>query len=419
MKNLTQRLLFIAIIILALILSACAQSQDTSEVITAADLPSTSWDSILQQADGQTVNLYMWGGSDQINRYISDWAAKRLLEEANVTLRLIPMNDTRDILNQLLAQKQATVENNGTIDIMWINGENFKIAKENELLWGSFAGKLPNAQAYIDLESPDIAYDFGLSTEGMEAPWGKAQFVFVYDSERFTDPPTSIVALKEWVQQNPGQFTYPAPPEFNGSAFVRHVMFELTGGHEQYLEAMEPEEFLSKLEPVWAYLNEIKPYLWREGATYPESLSRLDSLYADGEVWMTLGFNSARAASMVENGIFQASTRTFVLDQGTITNHHYLAIPYNAPNPAGALVAINFLLSPEAQIQKYDPLHWGEDMALDANKLSGADQAKLAAIELGPAVLPPEVLSAHQLPEIHSSLVDLLEKSWIEHVAKQ
>lgn len=95
----------------------------------------------------------------------------------------------------LLAEKQASKEQ-GSIDIMWINGENFRTSKDNGLLWGSFSSSLPNALAYANLDSPDIANDFGLATEGMEAPWGKAQFVFVYDSAKAKNPPKSMAELK-------------------------------------------------------------------------------------------------------------------------------------------------------------------------------------------------------------------------------
>ncbi|HEY0826832.1 MAG TPA: extracellular solute-binding protein [Bacilli bacterium] len=160
-------------------------------------------------------------------------------------------------------------------------------------------------------------------------------------------------------------------------------------------------------------------YLWREGATYPESLAKLDQLFASGEVWMSMGYDPARASNLIAKGTYPKSARTFVLDGGTLSNTHYLAIPFNAPSPAGALVVVNFLLSPDAQITKYDPLHWGEDMAIDPDKLSEDEKKRLAAIDRGPATLPPDVLSSHRLPEIPSSLVGILEKSWVEHVAKK
>jgi putative spermidine/putrescine transport system substrate-binding protein len=405
-------------LMMSMILAACAGNNSTGGKVADKDLLKAGWSQVTEKAKGQIVNLYMWGGSDSINKYIDEWVAPRLKEQADVTLKRVPMNDTKDIINKLLTEKQASKQQ-GTIDIMWINGENFKTSKESDLLFGSFSSKLPNAKEYVDLDSPDIANDFGMPTEGMEAPWGKAQFVFVYDEAKVKNPPKSMEALKEWVKQNPGKFTYPAPPDFTGSAFVRHAMYETTGGHEQYLEQLDQTQLESKLNPLWDYLNGIEPYLWREGKTYPESLAKLDQLFASGEVWMSMGYDPARATNLIEKGTYPKTARTFVLDGGTLSNTHYLAIPFNAPNPAGAMAAINYLLSPEAQIAKYDPNHWGEDMAIDPAKLSSEDHQKLEAIDRGPATLPADVLASHRLPEIPSSYVSIIEKGWTEHVAKK
>jgi putative spermidine/putrescine transport system substrate-binding protein len=407
------------LVIISMMLAACSQGESsTGAASDKTSVLNMSWEQVTKQAADQTVNLYMWGGSESINRYIDEWVAPRLKDQSDVTLNRVPMNDTKEIINKLLAEKQTSKEQ-GTIDMMWINGENFKTSKENELLYGSFSDRLPNVQAYVDYESPDIANDFGLPTEGMEAPWGKAQFVFVYDEAKVKNPPKSMKALREWVEQNPGKFTYPAPPDFSGSAFVRHVLYETTGGHDQYLEGLEESTFQSKLQPAWDYLNEIEPFLWREGETYPESLAKLDQLFSNGEVWMSMGYDPARATNLINDGTYPDSARTFVLDNGTLSNTHYLAIPFNAPNPAGAMVAIDYLLSPEAQIAKYDPKHWGEDMSIDPAKLSDEDKQKLEAIDRGIATLSAEVLANHRLPEIPSTYVDIVEKGWIEHVAKK
>lgn len=408
----------VSVIVFSFILTACEQKKPHTGENFKQNLHVADWDEVLKQAKGETVNLYMWGGSDSINRYIDEWFAPKLKQEADVTLNRVPMNDIKDVINKLLAEKQNG-KDKGSVDIMWINGENFKTSKERDLLWGPFAYNLPNVKAYVDLASPDIANDFGLPIDGLEAPWGKVQFVFVYDSAKVSDPPKSMDELKAWVQEHPGKFTYPAPPDFTGSAFVRHVMYETTGGHEQYLVELQEQDMLAKLEPMWHYLNDIEPYLWREGKTYPESLSKLDQLFASGEVWMSMGYDPAKASNFIAKGTFPDTARTFVLEGGTLSNTHYLAIPFNAPNPAGAMVAINRLLAPDAQIAKYDPKHWGEDMAIDPAKLSDADQKSLAAIDRGPATLDSDVLARHRLPEIPSAYVEWIEKGWTEHVARQ
>jgi putative spermidine/putrescine transport system substrate-binding protein len=399
----------------------CSQNTGDKEngEATSSNLLNAGWEEILAESESQTVNMYMWGGSDTINRYIDEWVAPRLKEETGVTLKRIPMNDTKDIINQLLDEKQVGKES-GSMDVIWINGENFKTAKENGLLWGSFIDQLPNYNEFVTKDAPDINKDFGEDINGLEAPWGKAQFVFVYNQDKVKNPPKSMEELNKWVKENPGKFTYPAPPDFTGSAFVRHALYETTGGYEQYLQSLEEQDHLEEtIKPLWNFLNDLEPYLWREGKTYPESLAKLDQLYGNGEVWMTMGYDPARASAEIQKGLFPESTRTFVLNNGTLSNTHYLSIPFNSSHKAGAMVAINLMLTPDAQMAKLDPKYWGDLMAIDLNKLSEEDQKRVSEVDLGMATLPADVLSNHRLPEIPAAYVDVIEKGWMEHVAKE
>jgi putative spermidine/putrescine transport system substrate-binding protein len=372
----------------------------------------------LSKSEGQEVNIYMWGGSDTINQYIDEWVAPKLKEQTGVTLKRIPVNDTKDIIQKLLTEKQVG-KNDGSIDIVWINGENFKDAKEHSLLWGAFNEQLPNFNSFVDKEADNIRYDFGEDIAGLEAPWGTAQFVFVYDEAKVKQPPKTMEELKQWVKNNPGKFTYPAPPDFTGSAFVRHVLYETTGGYNQYFKPLSAQENLdTTLQPMWGYLNEIEPYLWRKGETYPESSAKLDLLFANGEVWMTMGYDPGRASAQIQKGIFPKTSKTFVLNNGTLSNTHYLSIPFNASHKAGALVTINYLLSPEAQIAKLDPKNWGDLLAIDPNKLSKEDRDAINKIDTGSATLAIDELAKHRIPEIPAEYISVLEKGWFENVAK-
>jgi ABC-type uncharacterized transport system YnjBCD substrate-binding protein len=57
------------------------------------------------------------------------------------------------------------------------------------------------------------------------------------------DPPRTIPDLVEWIKANPGQFTYAAPPDFTGSAFVRHVCYHAAGGYERLLGEFDQAVF--------------------------------------------------------------------------------------------------------------------------------------------------------------------------------
>jgi len=403
--------LLVVALILSLILSGCTSSVDTRS------WSELSWDEHLEEAKGTNVNIHMWGGSDLVNNYMDQYIAPRLKEKYEITLNRVPITDARDMINKLITEKEVE-KKDGSIDIMWINGENFALSKENNLLLGSYADQVPNYMELVDNTAKDIIYDFGLPTDDMEVPWGKSQFVFVYDSAKMDEPPKSMEELLAFAKANPGKFTYPAPPDFTGSAFVRNVLVEVQADGERFLDVLTDDDLRILADPGVAFLEEIDPYLWREGTTYPENSGKLDQLYSAGEVWMTMSYNPVHAQSMIDSGQFPETSKTFVLDAGTLSNTHYLAVPFNTANASGALVAINEMISFEAQVEKFKPSVWGDGLAISTSRMSDEQIKTVNNIDRGQSTLSPEILDAHKLPEMSASYVDVLEEMWYERVAK-
>jgi putative spermidine/putrescine transport system substrate-binding protein len=410
----SKRIISIMLLFL-LVVSGC--SNGSKEEGKSKNILSNDWKDIVADAKGTKVNFFMWGGDEGINQYIDEWVAPQLKKQYNIEVKRYPM-DAKEFINKLLTEKRAG-KKSGEMDILWINGENFKTAKQNNLLLGPITKVLPNFNQYVNAESADTKYDFGYPTGGYEAPWGKVQFVFAYDSSKISNPPKSIDELADWVKKNPGKFTYPAPPDFTGSAFIRHVLHEKSKDYNAYLNKYDESLIKGDADKVWSVLNEMEPYLWRNGQSYPQSLSQLEQLYKNGEVWMTMGYDEANASNQIKKGEFPPTTKTFVLDQGTLSNTHFLAVPYNAANPAGALVLINFLLSPSAQLEKMDLKYWGENTSLSVDRLSADDKKTMDNIDRGPATLSQEELSKHRVPEIGAEYVQWLDRGWMDNVANK
>ncbi len=391
-----------------ILFSACGNNGSGDE----SNLLESDFSSIIEQARGTEVRFYMWGGSPLINDWVDTEMAQHLKDEHDITLTRVPM-DASVFVNRLLTEREAG-RNQGVMDILWINGENFKNAREGEILFGPFTDRLPNFNAFVD---PATAVsDAGFPVDGWEAPYGRAQFVMEYDSAVIADPPSSYAELLEWVRENPGRMTYPQPPDFTGSAFIRQAFYELTGGHEQYAGDFDPALFEANAPRLWEYLNELEPYLWREGQTYPADLAQLDGLFERGEVSFNMTFTQTGAASKITQGRYPESVRTFVFQNASLSNTHYLAIPFNSPNKAGALVAINEIIGPELQLSKNDPANWGDFTVLDIGRLPREDAERFAALDLGDATLALDVLSANAVPEISSEYLEALEQGWEEHV---
>lgn len=379
---------------------------------------SMSWDQIVEEARGQKLYWYMWGGSDLINRYVNGYIAERLANEYGIRLETVPVTDATTFVNKVLGEKQAGRDRGGSVDVVWINGENFRTMREAQLLFGPYADRLPNMQ-YIDTSDSSIANDFGYPVEGFESPYGSAQVVMVYDSAKVPEPPRRVEDLLSWIRANPGKFTYPAIPDFTGSVFVRHLFYFVAGGYEELLGPFDPELFDAIAPKLWTLLNDLEPYLWREGKTYPETHTKLQDLLANGEVYFDVSYNPTEAASMVSQGRYPQSVRTFVFDSGTIGNTHYVAISYNSSSKAAAMVLANLLLDPAAQYEKSRPEVWGDLTVLDVGNLPREWKERFTVLPRPPSVLPPDMLSSHKIPELQASWLEAIEKGWTENVLQK
>lgn len=397
------------------LLMASPLQADTAD---GAALNQMTWYQVVELARGGTVNWFLWGGADNINRYVSETVGAALMEQYGITLNRVGLSDTTEAVNIVLTEKQAGVTDAGAVDLIWINGENFRTMKQGGLAYCGYTDLLPN-NALINWDNPAIANDFGVPVDGCEVPWSRAQFAFGHDSATTPNPPRSIADLIEWVKANPGQFTYPAPPDFNGAVFVRHVFYHAAGGPENLMGDFDQARFDEVAAKTWAILNDMEPYLWREGQTYPNSITQMNDLFANGEVALNFNYEAAQFGVSVAAGLYPETTRTYGLSGGTIGNTNYTVIPFNSPNKAAALVLQNLLLSGEMQFAKADPAVWGASPAIEVSRTTPEIQAKFATITLPPSVISAEDLGRNALPELQGQWITAIEQGWITHVAQE
>ena len=392
--------------IMVLSMSACGS------VSQAIDVENADWDAIVNAAKGSTVTFYGWGGDENRNNWLNTTVANQLKEKYDITLEVVGM-DINDILAKLSGEKQANAQK-GSIDMIWINGENFYSAKENGLLYGPFTAKLPNMEKYIDLTDPETLNDFCMPIDGYEAPYARAQMIMLHDSAVTAEAPASAEAFMDYCKKYTGKVTYPALPDFTGSAFVRNIIYDICGWEQFQTMEADYDTVKAAIEPALEYLRTLNPYLWNEGKTFPESSTTVDAMFADGELVMSMSYSPFSVATGIAQGIYTDTTRTFIFDNGTIGNTNYMGIAYNAPNKAGAMVAINEIISAEIQLTQYAELK--ELPVVATEKLSAAERAAFDAVELGEGVLSQADLLAHRLPEMPASLVPVIEEIWLNEV---
>lgn len=393
-------------------LAACGNGTGSSSQEQNGSVDDMTFDEMVEAAEGTTVTFYGWGGDEKLNDWLDNKFAPVMKEKYDITMERVPM-DIDQVLSQLSGEIEGG-EEDGSIDMIWINGENFQSAKENNMLYGPFTDKLPNFNDYVDAESEDVTLDFAYPVEGYEVPYGKAQAVMIADTAVTPDVPKSAEALEEFVKKYPGKVTYPALPDFTGSAFVRNIIYEICG-YEQFLDMEADKETVREaVEPAMEYLRGLNPYLWNEGKTFPDSSTTLDNMFADGEVVLNMTYDAYATALNIESGTYTDTTETFQFDKGTIGNTNFMAVAANSGNKAGAMVAINEMLSPEIQADRYEQLR--VIPVLDNSKLSGEQKAAFDAVDLGEGVIPQDELLSKRLPEMPAELVPIIEEIWTEEV---
>ena len=363
---------------------------------------------LLQAARGQTVYFNAWGGSDVINRYIQ-WAGQQVLARFGVRVEHVKVTDTADVVRRVRSERAAGKQD-GSVDLVWINGENFLALKREALLYGPLNAWLTNYPLVDTLGKPTTTIDFAEPVNGMEVPWGMAQLTFMVDSQRVASPPQNSTELMAFAKANPGRVTYPRPPDFHGTTFLKQLLVELNPSRSALYEVATPQALDRFTSPVWAYLDALHPHLWRNGRQFPPTAAAQRQMMADGELLFAMTFNPNEAANEIAANRMAASVVSYQFRTGTIGNTHFVAVPINAKAKEGGIVLADFLLSPQAQARKADIAVWGDPTVLDVAALPAAQRALFTA-----STLPGQVRSpANAIPEPHGSWVAPLQASWTQ-----
>jgi putative spermidine/putrescine transport system substrate-binding protein len=394
------------------LLGACGAPGPEAPVLDPRD-----WPAVLAQARGTTLEWYMYTGDEAVNGVVEAYLSPRLAEEFGVTLNVVSVADTGDAVNKVLAERQAGRIGSGTVDAIWINGENFATGRQADLWYCGYVDALPHAR-FVDLHDPAVATDFGVPVDGCETAWQQASSALVYDSAVLGEADVaSLVALSDWARSNPGRFTYPAPPDFTGSMVVRTFLYDTAGDPSVLSGAFDAATFTSVAERLWPRLNALEPSLWRAGATYPTSQEAVERLYAGGEVSAYFTYGPGTVARKVSDGVFPATTREAVPSIGNIGNVSFVAIPADSPDRAAALVLANLLQDPETQLRFY--ADGGIYPVIDLDRLPPEVRARFDAVPVSPSVLPPAELTARVVPEPAVGYVSAVEDGWIANVLQR
>lgn len=424
---------FASLIALATASAVQAEDADTAAFRDAFLSGEADWAAVEARAQEEgAVNLYYWGGSDLLNVWM-DRVVAPALSEKGVELNPVRITGTKDAVDLVLAEKNSGKGvGEGSVDMIWLNGENFATLKRQDALLGSFAPLLPNA-ANLEWNPDDERSllnlrDFGVETDGAEVPWSGEQYVCAYNADRVDadEVPSTFAELRTYLEANPGKFTYVKPPHYLGNTFVQTAVYahnpDGTGAEpfQQSADDIPAEELARLIAPGLDYLRELEPLLLdAAGGTprYPEDNAALDGLFLNGEVDFNCKFGLYAVATGLSTGTYPEAATQFVFPEGTmIKNKNYLAIPANAPNPAAALVLADWMTSVEAQASKLQMT--GMPSGIDSWKLDEAGAQAIAEASPGLVGVTQEELDANAAPDTNATLVDVIEATWLEYIER-
>lgn len=374
------------------------------------------WQQTLEAAKGQTVYWNAWGGDARTNAFIA-WVGEQTEAKYGVKVEQVKLTDTATAVTQVISEKAAGKDSGGSVDMIWINGPNFLSMKEQGLLHGPFAAELPNAK-YLDLgPNAAAAVDFTVPVEGYESAWRLARFVFTYDSAVVADVPRDMAGFLDYAQNYPGRVTHPDVSNFMGATFLKQALVEFAPDKSVLQQPVTDAAFDTATVALWQWYDAMRPFMWREGKTFPENESVQQQLLNDGEVDFGVSFDPASAAGAIAEGLLPETARVFVPRDGSIGNISFVAIPYNAANREGAEVVANFLLDPATQAHQQNIDVLGSFSVLDPAKLSVDEAAVFAALPSSPALPSLQDLGPTVL-EPHASWMTKLVTVWGERYTK-
>lgn len=371
------------------------------------------WNMLLESSKGSTVVLYTDLQSELALKWLTTEFKTGLKDAYGIDVD-IRQKTYQELVEKLMAEKQEEIKV-GNVDLFLFNRSYVPALKRDKLIYGPFVDKINNYHMYQDKEDLEIVYTNGEKSDGYAALVGRDQLILQYDEDKLDEAPDSLDALKSVLVSKNMTFTYIDPSIKTGRDFITSV-FASTIGYEKLLKIKTKEELKSKSQKAIAWLNSLEPHMYAGGKQFPRSQKELDDLFKTGQVNFGMTETLNHTSLGARDDSIAAGAKAFVPKSGTTGNAYYMVIPFNSPNKAGAMLTIDYMLSPEAQGGKYHVKKWGNLPAIDTMKLD-KETAKIARKNmLKRNDIKEEDLLARRIPEIPDTLSNMIYQVWMEEV---
>lgn len=395
-----------------------------------------SWEDVLSGAAGQKMNWWTYnddaadGTPGVYNSWIDNWLIPRMADLYDITVVRHPLADTVDAVNRVINEYNMGMStSNGSVDMIWINGENFATLKNLGYAYGPWANKVPNAVNF-NFSSSQIAYDFGLRTQGFEMPYNEAQFIFIYNNNTVRSSSINTISnLISWIKATPGKFTYAAPCsdatcsnyDYTGSAFIRHVFYYTASPYTQFLGDFNEGLYEGVAPSFFSLLRGLEPYLYVNQSyyglnhNYPAAHDDVEELFTRSLTDVTFSYDVGRVTNQIAIGTWPSSTQSLVLQSGTIGNTNFVLIPANAKNKLAAVVTGNFIASAQAMFSRAQPEVIGALQAYNPSSPNFVQYGWNDAFDYIniPSTTPSiSTLQKYAMGELSSTYINRIQQDW-------
>ena len=341
---------------IAIILAAtgAGRADDGAETFRKAFLAGElDWEAVTAQAAKEkAVNFYYWGGDDALNVWV-DRTVAPAMKTAGVKLNPVRITSTKDAVDLVLTELgSGRGPGEGSVDLVWINGENFYTLAQQNALCGQFRRKTSQFEEFhlecfrpaIDTQSARFRCR---RPRPREMPWSGEQYVCAvnraYAAASVT--PSTFDEMKTYLEANPGKFTYVKPPHYVGNTFVQEVIYAFNpdgNGADPFQKSIEElgaDELARLITPGLGYLKSTRAAACsapRREAALSRGYRRARHHVPERRDLFRLQIRIVCGGDQPgRTGRYPETAKEMVFPKGLmIKNKNYLAIPLNSPNPA-------------------------------------------------------------------------------------
>ncbi len=306
-----------------------------------------NWEMLLKSAENTEVAVAVIGQDDEYVKWLESSFADYLLEKYSVRLT-VKETSFEQLETQLLEDKvlhDRGEGNPGRYDLVIFSGNGFSSLKNNKLIYGSFADKIPNVKL-LDLKSNSFLYREKLANDGYFVPVARKMLTLLYSSDIFYESPQDYEELFDTLSRLKGYATYPDPrTTLEGEAFLLGIVSEKVVMDSYVRGDRDLDKFALEVRTALRPLVRLRAGLMDAGLKYP---TNIEQLFTDGKTYFSMSMDYLRVEDKVKNYEYPDTTSSFVMSP-VGTYNTVSVIPFNSENKSGAMVVVSALLEPEAQ----------------------------------------------------------------------